>query len=923
MPTRTARLNVTGMSCANCSATIEDALDDLDGVASANANYATDEGSVEYDPEAVSLGEIYAAIESAGYGAVSETVTVAITDMSCANCAETNAEALESTPGVTEATVNYATDEAQVRYNPADASLGDLYDAIESAGYSPVREGGGGNGASGTGSGDGDGAGASGDAGRDARDAAREEEIRRQLRLTLFGALLSVPLLAFMADHLLFGGEIFPETVFGVSIGWVQFLLATPVQVVLGRPFYRNSSKALVTNGRANMDVLIALGSTTAYLYSVAALSGAIAGSLYFDTAAFILVFITLGNYLEARSKGRAGEALRKLLEMEADTATLVDRAASETPHADGEAVDEDGTEREVPIDEVDVGDRMKIRPGEKIPTDGVVVDGQSAVDESMVTGESVPVEKEAGDEVVGSTVNENGVLVVEATKVGADTALQQIVRTVKEAQSRQPDIQNLADRISAYFVPAVIANALLWGLVWFLFPEALAGFVNALPLWGLVAGGPSAAGGAVSVSEFAVVVFASSVLIACPCALGLATPAATMVGTTIGAGHGVLFKGGDVLERAKDVDTVIFDKTGTLTEGEMELTDVVAFDRDGNPISDGGTAPDGGTASKPGFGDADFVAPDADRDPADEVLRLAAAAERGSEHPLARAIVDGARERGLEIPEPDAFENVPGHGVRATVGSDESDGGSEVLVGNQKLLRDNEIDPSPAAAEMERLESEGKTAMLVARVPAGTNEGRLVGIVADADTVKPSAADAVAALRDRGIDVMMITGDNERTARAVAEQVGIDPGNVRAEVLPEDKSEAVEEIQADGRKAMMVGDGVNDAPALAVAYVGTAIGSGTDVAIEAADVTLMRDDPLDVAKAIRISDATLQKIKQNLVWALGYNTLMIPLASLGLLQPALAAGAMALSSVSVLANSLLFRRYEPDRDYRLLGRLR
>ena len=887
------------MSCANCSASIEDALGDLDGVASANANYATDEGSVEYDPEEVSLGEIFDAIESAGYGAVTETVTVAVTDMSCANCAEANADALESTPGVIEATVNYATDEAQVRYNPADASLSELYDAIESAGYSPVREGSGDDGG-GT-----DGERASGDSGRDARDAAREEEIRKQLRLTLFGAALAAPLLLFMADHLLFDGTLFPETVFGVSIGRVQFLLATPVQVVLGRPFYENSYKALVTNGRANMDVLIALGSTTAYAYSVAALSGAIAGSLYFDTAALILVFITLGNYLEARSKGRAGEALRTLLEMEADRATLID---------------EDGNEEDVPVDEVEVGDRMKVRPGEQIPTDGVVVDGQSAVDESTVTGESVPVEKGEGDEVIGSTINENGALVVEATKVGADTALQGIVRTVKAAQSRQPEIQNLADRISAYFVPAVIANALLWGAVWYLSPETLAGFVNGLPLWGLVAGGPAVAGGAVSVSEFAIVVFASAVLIACPCALGLATPAATMVGTAIGAGNGVLFKGGDVLERAKDVDTVVFDKTGTLTEGEMELTDVVAFDRDGDPVPDGGAA----QRAEPEDDDAAIsdrdpgpATPDADHDAEAEVLRLAAAAERDSEHPLARAIVEGAEERGLAVPEPDAFENVPGRGVRATVE------GSEVLVGNRKLLADEGIDASPAAETMERLEREGKTAMLVARVPAGTNGGDLIGVVADADTVKKSAADAVAALRDRGVDVMMITGDNERTARAVAERIGIDPGNVRAGVLPEDKSDAVEAIQNDGRQAMMVGDGVNDAPALAVAYVGTAIGSGTDVAIEAADVTLMRDDPLDVVKAIRISDATLRKIKQNLVWALGYNTAMIPLASLGLLQPALAAGAMALSSVSVLTNSLLFRRYTPDRDYRLLGRFR
>ncbi|MCD2203742.1 heavy metal translocating P-type ATPase [Halobacterium sp. KA-6] len=869
MGTRTAHLDITGMTCANCSATVGDALESLDGVVEANANFATDEGSVEYDPDEVSLEEIYEAIEDAGYGAVSDTVTIGISDMTCANCVQTNETALENTPGVIAAEANFATDEAQVRYNPADTSLDALYDAIESAGYSPVRE-------------DGD----DSDSGEDARDAARQAEIRKQLRLTLFGAVLAAPLLFFLLEKFLLGGGVVPETVFGFEFGWVEFLLATPVQLVLGWPFYKNSYKALVKNGRANMDVLIALGSTTAYVYSVAVLSGLIAGGLYFDTAALILVFITLGNYLEARSKGQAGEALRKLLEMEAETATVVD---------------EDGNEEEIPLEDVEVGDRMKVRPGEKIPTDGVVVDGQSAVDESMVTGESVPVEKSEGDEVVGSTINENGVLVVEATKVGNDTALQQIVQTVKEAQSRQPDIQNLADRISAYFVPAVIANAVLWGVVWYLFPGALAGFVEWLPLWGAVAGGPAIAGGTVTVFEFSIIVFASAVLIACPCALGLATPAATMVGTTIGAQNGVLFKGGDILERAKDVDTVVFDKTGTLTKGEMELTDVVVFDNDGQPVSDGGGEPtaDGGQLTAH------------DRLSEDDVLRLAATAESGSEHPLARAIVDGARERGIDVTDPDDFENVPGHGIKATVGD------SEVLVGNRKLLRDNGIDPSPAQDTMERLENEGKTAMLVAY------EGELVGVVADADTIKESAKDAVSQLQERGVDVMMITGDNERTARAVAEQVGINPENVRAEVLPEDKSNAVEAIQDEGRQAMMVGDGVNDAPALAVAYVGTAIGSGTDVAIEAADVTLMRDDPLDVVKAIRISDATLQKIKQNLVWALGYNTAMIPLASLGLLQPVLAAGAMAFSSVSVLSNSLLFRRYTPDHDYKLLGKLR
>mgnify|MGYP002276706458 CR=1 FL=1 len=864
MSERTCQLNIQGMSCANCSQTIGEALETFDGVLEANINFATDEGSVTYDPEKISLAEIFAAIEDAGYDPVTETVTVGIADMSCANCADTNHDALLAVPGVIDADVNYATDEAQVTYNPADTDVQAFYAAIEDAGYDPIRE-------------DGD-----TEDGTDARDAARQAEIRRQLRLTLFGAALAAPLLFFLAEKFLLGGDVLPATVFGVEFGWVEFLLATPVQLVLGWPFYKNSYTALVKNGRANMDVLIALGSTTAYAYSVAVLLGVIAGGLYFDTAALILVFITLGNYLEARSKGQAGEALRTLLEMEAETATVVDA---------------DGTEREVPLEDVAVGDRMKVRPGEQIPTDGVVVDGQSAVDESMVTGESVPVEKGEGDEVVGSTINENGVLLVEATKVGKDTALQQIVQTVKEAQSRQPDIQNLADRISAYFVPAVIANAVLWAVVWYLFPATLAGVVDWLPLWGAVAGGPAVAGGTVTVFEFAVIVFASAVLIACPCALGLATPAATMVGTTIGAQNGVLFKGGDILERAKDVDTVVFDKTGTLTEGEMELTDVV--------VLDDATAPDGGAAADGG----QLTTPDTLSE--EDLLRLAATAESGSEHPLAQAIVAGATDRGIEVGDPDAFENVPGHGIIATVE------GREVLVGNRKLLTDHGIDPGPAAETMERLEREGKTAMLVAV------DGALAGVVADADTVKPSAADAVAQLQARGVDVMMITGDNERTARAVADQVGIDPDNVRAEVLPEDKSDAVEAIQSEGRKAMMVGDGVNDAPALAVAYVGTAIGSGTDVAIEAADVTLMRDDPVDVVKAIRISDATLAKIKQNLVWALGYNTAMIPLASLGLLQPVLAAAAMAFSSVSVLSNSLLFRRYTPDHDYALLGRRR
>lgn len=885
------QLEIRGMSCANCSGTVSEALNALDGVREANVNFATDEGTVEYDPEVVSLADIYAAIEGAGYDPVRASATIGITGMSCSNCAETNETALESVPGVVNADVNYATDEASVEYNPAQVSLSDLYDAVEDAGYDPVRE---------------DGA---EEEAEDARQAARHDEIRKQSRLLIFGVVFAIPLVFFMFEHLFFP-DLIGETLFGIDVAVVQFVFATPVQIWLGKEFYGNAYKALVKNRTANMDVLIALGSTTAYVYSVAVMLSLIPGGTYFDSAVLILVFITLGNWLEARSKGQASDALRELLELEADTATVIGN---------------DGEENEIPLEEVEEGDLLRVRPGEKIPTDGVVVEGESAADESMVTGESVPVEKTEGDEVIGATINENGVLTVRATKVGEETALQQIVGMVKEAQARQPEIQNLADRISAYFVPAVITNALVWGVLWFLFPETLAGFVNALPLWGLVAGGPNVAGatgatGGVTTFEFAVVVFASAVLIACPCALGLATPTATMVGTAIGARTGVLFKGGDVLERVKDVDTVIFDKTGTLTKGEMRLTDVVAI-----PSEDG----DGTTMADGGAQVADSAGSAAESRTEAFVLSAAASAERGSEHPLAQAIVAGAEERDVELEDPSSFENVPGHGIRAETSH------GNVLVGNRKLLRDAGIEVEPAEEAMEQLEREGKTAMLVAV------DDSLVGVVANADEVKESAKEAVSDLRERGLDVHMLTGDNERTARAVAEQVGIvteqssvgtperrsrsgdDPANVRAEVLPDEKADVVEDVQDGGRNAMMVGDGVNDAPALAAAFVGTAIGSGTDVAIEAADVTLMRDDPRDVVKAIRISAGTLSKIKQNLFWALGYNTAMIPLASLGLLQPALAAGAMAFSSVSVLTNSLSFRRYVPDHDYRFLGFLR
>ena len=893
MSTRNAHLEIGGMSCSTCSGTVTEALESLPGVEEASVNFATDEGTVTYDPEQVSLAELFEAVRNAGYDPVSESATVGIGGMSCSTCAATNEEAIGGVDGVIAVDVNAATDEARVEYNPVDAGLPDVYAAIEDAGFDPIRE----TDVAGEESDERDG---DTDAGGDRRQSAAERELARQRRLVIGGGVLTLPFWYLMGG--MFGLYEVPASVAGIGLGWIEFAVATVLMGTLGREFLAGAWRAWSNARDVNMDTLVAIGTSAGYLFSTAVLVGPIVGyplvgDFYFEAVAFILWFITVGNWLEARSKARASDALRELLRLSADEATLVD---------------DEGTERTVSVDDIAVGDVMKVRPGEKIPTDGVVVDGESAVDESMLTGESVPVEKAPGDEVVGATINENGVLLVEATNVGKDTAIQQIVERVREAQSRQPDIQRLVDEVSGVFVPVVIANALLWAAVWALFPETLAAFVNWLPLWTPVGGGPVAGG--VSVLEFSTVVFASAVLIACPCALGLATPAATMVGSTIAATNGVLFKGGDVLERVRDVDVVVFDKTGTLTHGEMALTDVVPFEN-GEPVSETsrggqpGPTPDGGVAVG---NDADATASDSTvgsvTDAETRLLRAAATAESGSEHPLGRAIVEGARDRGIDVDEPETFENVPGHGITATT----TDLG-EVLVGNRKLLRENGVDTQTAEETLERLEREGKTAMLVAA------NGELLGVLATADTVRESARETVSELRERGIAVSMLTGDNERTARAVAEAVGIDPERVRAEVLPEDKADAIDAIQADGSRAVMVGDGVNDAPALTTAHVGIAIGSGTDVAIESADVTLMRDDPRDVLKALRISEATIAKVRQNLFWAFAYNTTLIPIASLGLLNPALAGFAMAGSSVSVMSNSLAFRRWTPDVDYRFL----
>ncbi|SDR31711.1 Cu+-exporting ATPase [Natronobacterium texcoconense] len=878
------------MSCATCSGTVEEAVGDLEGVEAVDVNFATDEGTVEYDPDETSLAEIYAAIEDAGYDPDRTKTTVEIAGMSCSTCAQTNEDAIEEIPGVLSATVNYATEEGTVEFNPQDTSLSAIYDAIEDAGFEPER------------------AGDDGDELTEQRESAVERELRTKRKWTIIGGLLTAPFVLVMID--MFVPGFLPETILGVDPDWIEFVLATALMATLGKHFIEGAYKSLVNNCQANMDTLVSVGTTTGYVYSTAVVLGTIEGGLYFEAVAFILWFIYLGVWLEARSKARASSALRELLEMQAEEATVVEWETPPASRADGDAVP--GDEMVVPLEEVEPGDVMKVRPGEKVPTDGVVVDGQSAVDESMVTGESVPVEKSEDDEVVGSTINENGVLYVEATNVGEETAIQQIVQRVKEAQARQPDVQRLVDKVSAYFVPAVIVNAVVWSILWFFFHDALYPIASSLggwiPLLEPVGGGPVVGG--VPVFEFSIIVLASAILIACPCALGLATPMATMVGSTLSAKNGVLYKGADVLEKARGIDTVVFDKTGTLTHGDMRLTDVVPVDEavetDGgepsgarrsssDPGSDGGApAADGGVLEE-----ADEPTPDEDL-----LLSVAASAESGSEHPLAQAIVAGAEERGVDLENPTEFENVPGHGIRATVPE------GEVLVGNRKLMADNGVDPAPVEATMERLEREGKTAMLVAL------DGELLGVVATADTVRDSAKETVAELQDRGYDVMMLTGDNERTGRAIGDQLGMDPDDVHAEVLPEDKADEIDAIQADGSRAIMVGDGVNDAPALTTAHVGVAIGSGTDVAIESADITLMRDDPADVLKAMRVANATISKVRQNLFWAFVYNATLIPIASIGLLNPALAGLAMAASSVSVVSNSLAFMQWDPHEDY-------
>ena len=812
--TRTSTFGIIGMTCAGCAGAVEEAIGGLPGVKDVSVNLTTERARVVYDASKVAPESITKAVEDAGYQVAVSEVTLSIGGMSCASCANAIETSLMDMDGVYSASVNFATEKVAIQYDPDSVTLTALKAAIVDAGYSVIEA-----------------------ETVDTEKAARERERRRQLGLLAFSLSLSIPTMVLMLG--------FDFLDLGASLGiseWqnlVLFALSTPVQFIAGYQFYIGTYKAL-RNRRANMDTLIAIGSSAAYIYSVMVtfmpgLFG-LGHHTYYDTSAMIISLILFGKYLEAKAKGRTSEAIRKLVDLQARTARVV----------------KNGEEVEVPVEDVVVGDIFVVRPGEKIATDGVVIEGESAVDESMLTGESIPVDKTAGATVIGSSINRNGHLKVRADKVGKDTALSQIIRLVEDAQASKAPIQRYADSVSAWFVPAVIIIALSSFLTWYFF------LFDALAVEG-------------ERFVFSLIIFISVLVISCPCALGLATPTAIMVGSGKGAENGILIKSGGALETAGKVDTIVFDKTGTLTRGEPEVTDVVTDGMD-----------------------------------EEELLLLAASAEKGSEHPLGEAIVRRASGPGVTIPNAERFESITGKGVRASVL------GKELLIGNRALMEANGVDVDGMEEGLRRLEGEGKTAMII------SVDGRVAGIVGVADVLKDTSVQAIRELRGMGIDIIMLTGDNRRTAAVIASQAGIE--KYIAEVLPENKAQEVARLQGEGRIVAMVGDGVNDAPALAQADVGIAIGSGTDVAMETGDIVLIRSDLIDVVAAIQLSRKTMSKIRQNLFWALGYNTAGIPIAAgvlypfFGiLLNPIVAAGAMALSSVSVVSNAALLKRYTPE----------
>jgi Cu+-exporting ATPase len=785
----------------------------LDGVVESNVNLATEKLNIDYDDNKVSEEDIRAAVEKAGYKALSDTVdrTLLIEGMTCASCSAAVERVTRKLDGVLESNVNLATEKLNISFDNSKVRISDIKRAIEKAGYKAKEE----------------------EISVDSDKEKKESEIKALWRRFFISAVFTIPLLYIAMGHMV--GLPLPEfitpevnsEIFAIA----QLILTLPV-MVFGYSFFTIGFRTLF-KGSPNMDSLIAIGTSAAFIYGVFAVVKILQGQhhyahdLYFESAAVIITLITLGKYLEAVSKGKTSEAIKKLIGLAPKTAIII----------------RDGAEVEISIDEVEVGDVILVKPGEKMPVDGEVVEGVTSVDESMLTGESIPIEKNIGDKIIGASINKNGTIRYRATKVGKDTVLSQIIKLVEDAQGSKAPIAKLADIISGYFVPIVIALAIISGTAWFIAGET---------------------------GVFALTIFISVLVIACPCALGLATPTAIMVGTGKGAEYGVLIKSGGALETAHKIQTIVFDKTGTITEGKPVVTDIVVKGIKEN-----------------------------------DLLQLAASAEKGSEHPLGEAIVKEAEEKSIELKKVDYFNAIPGHGIEVKID------GKNVLMGNRKLMVDSNISLEDLEEESNRLAGEGKTPMYIAI------DKNLEGIIAVADTVKENSKKAIEKLHSMGLEVAMITGDNKRTAMAIAKQVGID--RTLAEVLPQDKASEVKKLQEEGRIVAMVGDGINDAPALVQAEIGIAIGSGTDVAMESAEIVLMRSDLMDVVTAIQLSKSTIRNIKQNLFWAFGYNTLGIPIA-MGvlhifggpLLNPMIAGAAMSLSSVSVVTNALRLKGFKP-----------
>jgi Cu+-exporting ATPase len=819
-----ATFSVGGMTCASCARHIEKAVGRLDGVTSVNVNLASERATVAFDTTRVGLAEIKGAVVKAGYQVIDQDpcqqTIIPIGGMTCAACAQRVEKAIRKLDGVESVSVNFATEKATVTYRPQDLRLSDIRAAIQRAGYQALDP-------------------QQPDAADQNRERQRKDTKRLWTKFTV-AAALSVPLLyVAMVPMLKIGWLPFPAIInpmeHPLRYALVELLLVMPV-IGVGYRFYTVGFKALWRRS-PNMDSLIALGTSAAVLFSayntiqIATGHTQAVESLYFETAAVIITLILLGKALEAVSKGRTGDAIKKLMGLAPKTATVL----------------EGGEEKEVLIDEVRVGDIIVVKPGAKVPVDGTVTAGATAIDESMLTGESMPVDKRPGDKVYAASLNTTGAVQFRADKIGADTALAQIIKLVEDAQGSKAPIAKLADIVSGYFVPVVCVIALAAGVAWYF-----------------------GTGGDIA---FAVTVFVSILVIACPCALGLATPTAIMVGTGKGAENGILIKGGEALETAHKIGTVVLDKTGTITRGQPAVTDVLTADG-ANPA---------------------------------DILQVTASAEQNSEHPLGQAIVAHARDQGLTLLATSSFVSITGRGIEVTLRD------QQVLVGNRQLMDERGITLAELEPDSARLAEDGKTPMYVAVA------GQLAGLVAVADVVKATSAAAIARLRAMGIETAMITGDNQVTAAAIARQVGVE--RVLAEVLPPDKAATVKQLQSEGRKVAMVGDGINDAPALAQADIGIAIGSGTDVAIESADIVLMRSDLMDVATAIQLSQRTIRNIKQNLFWAFGYNVVGIPVAAgvlylFGgpLLNPIFAAAAMSLSSVSVLTNALRLKRFKAGR---------